>query len=145
MLSNVSTRRVNVQSESRLAFNSTGRAFGASSKRLLIKYFEFQLSVRNPVYRPDPQIMAAPFSTCSLAGWIPRPALFNASKHGTSVKFSEEWSVAERETPEDVWKNAVVYTAQPVPVGEVWRATVLSTSTRKWHGGLVSGWVLCSL
>ena len=86
--------------------------------------------------------MAAPFS--SLAGWTPRPAPFNASKHGTLVEFSEQCSVAERVTPEEDYENAVVYTAQPVPVGEVWRITVLST-TDEWKGGLVSGWVLCSL
>ena len=86
--------------------------------------------------------MAAPYS--SLAGWTPRPAPFDASKHGTRVEFSEQCSVAERVRPEEGHKNAVVYTAQPVPVGEVWRITVLST-IRGWAGGLVSGWVLCSL
>ena len=86
--------------------------------------------------------MAAPCS--SLAGWVPRPAPFDASKHGTLVRFSEQCSVAERVTPNKICKNGVVYTAQPVPVGEVWRITVLST-TDKWGRGLVSGWVLCSL
>ena len=54
--------------------------------------------------------------------------------------------MAEKVRPEDYRNcgNGVVYTAQPVPVGEVWRITVLST-TRGWSGGLVSGWVLCSL
>ena len=41
--------------------------------------------------------------------------------------------------------NAVVYTAQPLAVGQVWRVTVQNT-TRKWRGlgigGLVSVWVL---
>ena len=87
--------------------------------------------------------MAAPCS--SLAGWIPRPAPFNASKHGTLVEFSEQYSVAERVRPEESARNGVVYTAQPVPVGEVWRITVLQNTIRKWAGGLVSGWVLCSL
>ena len=88
--------------------------------------------------------MAAPCS--SLAGWVPRPAPFNASKHGTLVEFSEQCSVAERVRTKarGRYMNGVVYTAQPVPVGEVWRITVLST-TDKWSGGLVSGWVLCSL
>ena len=86
--------------------------------------------------------MAASYS--SLADWIPRPAPFNESKRGKLVKFSEECSVAERVTPEKKCENGVVYTAQPVPVGEVWRITVLNT-TRRWDGGLVSGWVLCSL
>ena len=88
--------------------------------------------------------MAAPHS--SLAGWIPRPAPFNASKHGTRVEFSAQCSVAEKVRPKDAdgFEDGVVYTAQPVPVGEVWRITVLST-VDKWSGGLVSGWVLCSL
>ena len=74
------------------------------------------------------------------------PCPFSASKSGTSIRLSEECSVAEKVRPEDYDNcgNGVVYTAQPVPVGEVWRITVLST-TRGWSGGLVSGWVLCSL
>ena len=76
-------------------------------------------------------------SYSSLAGWIPRPAPFNASKHGTRVVFSEARSVAERKRPDDYNLGAVVYTAQPVPVGEVWRITVLNVS-RKWGTGLVS-------
>ena len=52
--------------------------------------------------------------------------------------------MAERVRPEEDFWSAVVYTAQPVPVGEVWRITVLGT-IRGWDGGLVSGWVLCSL
>ena len=86
--------------------------------------------------------MAAPHS--SLAGWIPRPAPFNASKHGTNVEFSEQCSVAERVRPGGTYQDGVVYTAQPVPLGEVWRITVLSTMN-KWSGELVSGWVLCCI
>ena len=69
---------------------------------------------------------------------VPRP--FSASKCGTSIKLSEECSVAEKVRPEDYHNcgNGVVYTAQPLPVGEVWTITVLST-TRGWTGGLVSG------
>lgn len=76
----------------------------------------------------------------SLASWIPRPASFNASKHGSYIKLSEKCSVAERVKPEfpfGSYNNAIVYTAQPVPVGEVWRITVLCT-THGWGGGLVS-------
>ena len=85
--------------------------------------------------------MATPFS--SLAGLIPRLAPFNASKHGTLVEFSEACSVAERVRPEVDYCNGVVYTAQPVPVGEVWRITVLSTID-KWPLGLVSKWAPCT-
>ena len=79
----------------------------------------------------------------SLSGWIPRPGPFNASKRGARVELSEECSVAERVRPEEDNKNAIVYTAQPVAVGEVWRITVLNVSTTgKWERGLVSEWVL---
>ena len=73
----------------------------------------------------------------SLPDWIPRPAPFNAWKHGQRVQFSEGYSVAERVGPEDNNWNGVVYTALPVTVGEIWRTTVLTT-TKKWPEGLVS-------
>ena len=72
----------------------------------------------------------------SLAGWIPRPAPFDGRNYGTKVKLSEERSVAERDSLIE-WRYGVVYTAQPVPVGDVWRITVLKT-TVTWSGGLVS-------
>ena len=86
--------------------------------------------------------MAAQFVVpSSVADWTPRPAPFNDRKCGTNVRFSEEASVAERVEPEKYPRDAVVYTAQPLAVGQVWRVTVQNT-TRKWHGGLVSVWVL---
>lgn len=88
--------------------------------------------------------MAAPYS--SLAGWISRPAPFNASKRGTRVKLSEMYSVAERvgRGYMGLVDNVVVYTAHPVPVGGVWRMTVIATTG--WlscvFGTLVSGLML---
>ena len=77
----------------------------------------------------------------SVADWTPRPAPFDVRKCGTRARFSEEASVAERVEPEEDYDNAVVYTAQPLAVGQVWRVTVQNT-TRRWHNGLVSVWVL---
>ena len=87
--------------------------------------------------------MAAQFVVpSSVADWTPRPAPFNVRKCGTNARFSEEASVAERVEPEEEFDDAVVYTAQPLAVGQVWRVTVQNT-TRKWYGtGLVSVWVL---
>ena len=68
--------------------------------------------------------MAAQFVVpSSVADWTPRPAPFNVKKCGTNARFSEEASVAERVEPEKYRKNAVVYTAQPLAVGQVWRVT----------------------
>lgn len=74
----------------------------------------------------------------NLGGWIRRPAPFSSSKHGTLARFSEEGSVAERLRSEHFPHKCVVYTAEPVMVGEVWMLTVLNTID-KWAGGLVSG------
>lgn len=72
------------------------------------------------------------------------PAQFDSSRHGTLIKLSETYSVAERMTPEKSWKNGVVYTAQKVSVGKMWKITVLSTNGL-WSGGLVSSRMLCSM
>ena len=87
--------------------------------------------------------MAAQFVVpSSVADWTPRPAPFNVLKRGRNARFSEEASVAKRVEPEKYPANAVVYTAQPLAVGQVWRVTVQNT-TRTWGGyGLVSVWVL---
>ena len=86
--------------------------------------------------------MAAQFVVpSSVTDWTPRPASFNVRKCGRNARFSEEASVAERVEPEEDYDNAVVYTAQPLAAGQVWRVTVQNT-THKWGGGLVSVWVL---
>ena len=61
--------------------------------------------------------------------------------------------MAERVEPERGWCgatvyqlfNAVVYTADHLPLGRVWQTTILSTSTGRWDGGLVSGCVSLSV
>ena len=79
----------------------------------------------------------------SVASWSNRPAPFSTRKHGTRVKFSVDNTVAEKVQSEEVY-NAVVYTADTLPLGQVWQTTILGT-TRGWGVGLVSGCVLCFL
>ena len=78
----------------------------------------------------------------SVASWSTRPAPFNTRKHGRSIKFSLDNAVAERVRRD--YSDAVVYTSDPVPLGRVWQATILGTTTG-WLEGLVSGCVLCFL
>ena len=78
----------------------------------------------------------------SVASWSTRPAPFSTRKHGTDVKFSVDNTVVERVRG---YNGAIVYTEDPVPLGQVWQTTILSTSTAGWGGGLVSGCVLCFL
>ena len=80
----------------------------------------------------------------SVASWSTRPAPFSTRKHGRRVKFSIGNTVAERVEPEEDFDDAVVYTADPLPLGQVWQTTILDTTTR-WSYGLVSGCVLCFL
>ena len=72
-----------------------------------------------------------------LSDWVPGPFVLNTKKCGEGAKFSGDNSVVERERPEE-WGGCVAYTANPLPLGQVWQTTILST-TRKWLGGLVSG------
>ena len=74
----------------------------------------------------------------SVASWSTRPAPFSTRKHGIRVKFSVDNTVAERVGG---WKNAVVYTSVPVPLGQVWQTTMLGTDI-DYRYGLVSGCVL---
>ena len=78
----------------------------------------------------------------SVASWSTRPAPFSTRKHGPRIKFSVDNTVAERVG--DWSSDAVVYTSNPVPLGQVWQTTILDTNTR-WYDGLVSGCVLCFL
>ena len=83
----------------------------------------------------------------SVASWSTRPAPFSTRKHGWNVKFSVDNTVAERVQPENCKKknsDAVVYTADTLPLGRVWQTTILGASTG-YGGGLVSGCVLCFL
>ena len=76
--------------------------------------------------------------------WLATSAPLNTKKHGSRARFSRDDCVVERREPEDYPGDCVVYTRDPLPLGQVWQATILN-STRKWKGfgGLVSGCVLC--
>ena len=73
-----------------------------------------------------------------LSDWVPGPFVLNTKKCGVLAKFSGDNSVVEREPPEENWAGCVTYTANPLPLGQVWQTTILST-TRGWKLGLVSG------
>ena len=73
-----------------------------------------------------------------LSDWVPGPFVLNTKKCGERAKFSGDNSVVEREQPEEYLDGCVTYTANPLPLGQVWQTTILST-TRKWIYGLVSG------
>ena len=73
-----------------------------------------------------------------LSDRVPGPFVLNTKKCGEIAKFSGDNSVVEKERPEDTVVGCVTYTANPLPLGQVWQTTILST-TRKWGVGLVSG------
>ena len=80
----------------------------------------------------------------SVASWPTRPAPFSTRKHGSNVKFSVDNTVAERVQSEEDYQDTVVYTADTLPLGQVWQTTILGTDT-EWGDGLVSGCVLIFL
>ena len=80
----------------------------------------------------------------SVASWSTRPAPFSTRKHGESVKFSVGNTVAQRVQLEKRNGGAVVYTADTLPLGQVWQTTILGTTGGRFNG-LVSGCVLCFL
>ena len=69
-----------------------------------------------------------------LSDWVPGPFVLNTKKCG---RLAGDNSVVERELPEVYSHGCVTYTANPLPLGQVWQTTILSTIW-KW-GGLVSG------
>lgn len=77
-----------------------------------------------------------------MAAWIPRLAPLHICKHGVRVKLSVGCAVAERVKPWETAYDGVVYTAEPIHVGEIWRITVLHIAS-KWSRGLVSVWIAC--
>ena len=76
-----------------------------------------------------------------MAAWVPQLAPLHICKDGVRVKLSVGRAVADRVAGEDAYAG-VVYTAEPLRVGEVWRITVLHTAS-KWSRGLVSVWRVC--
>ena len=85
-----------------------------------------------------------------LSDWVPGPFALNVKKCGVNAKFSEGNSVVTREAYLVHYSGCVAYTANPLPLGQVWQTTILRT-TKKWDGlipmdgrkwwshGLVSG------
>lgn len=72
-----------------------------------------------------------------MAAWVPQLAPLHVCKHGIKIKLSVRCAVAERMKPGEAAYDGVVYTAEPLRVGEIWKITVLHT-TSKWQRGLVS-------
>ena len=79
--------------------------------------------------------------TSDISDWNSMPAPFNRVKCGIRANFSLDKCVVERREPEGYPYDCVVYTREPLSVGQVWQTTVLNTSMRGWNG-LVSGCVL---
>ena len=71
-----------------------------------------------------------------VAGWRSSPAGLNGQTLGKNVRLSDGGCVAER--GEGGLENAVVYTDNAIPVGQVWLVTVLATSRAGSREGLVS-------
>ena len=83
--------------------------------------------------------MAVDFSVVpsDVSDWPATTAPFNTQKYGEKVEFTGDNSIVERlETRRSL--NFVVYTREPLPLGQVWQTTVLKTTTRTRWGGLVS-------
>ena len=77
-----------------------------------------------------------------VSDWIPTPAPLNYNKSGVRAVFTSDNSILERRDPESDNGGCVSYTAHPLPLGQVWQATVLETTTTYTLGaGLVSGCV----
>ena len=73
-----------------------------------------------------------------LSDRVPIPFVLNTKKCGIRAKFSGDNSVVERKRPGWYWNGGVAYTANPLPLGQVWQTTILGT-TESWAGGVVSG------
>ena len=77
-----------------------------------------------------------------LSDWVPGPFVLNTKKCGVMrAKFSGDNSVVERVRPEEDY-GGCTYTANPLPLGQVWQTTILSTTRfTEWSTfiGLVSG------
>lgn len=70
-----------------------------------------------------------------LSKWSCQPLALHHN-HGKSVQLSENDSVAKRKYG---FRNAMVFTAGPVPIGGILQLTLLRTDERL-VGGLVSPW-----
>lgn len=75
---------------------------------------------QNKTLGKPPAVHAVDFSDMN---WSSQPAVLHR-RHGGNVKLSENDTVAERVNPH-LWYDGVVMTAEPVPVGGMFQATVL--------------------
>ena len=73
-----------------------------------------------------------------LSDWVPGPFVLDTKKCGEKAKFSEDNSVVERERPDEYPVCCVTYTANPLPLGQVWQTTILGTTWTEWRWGMVS-------
>ena len=78
--------------------------------------------------------------------WVASPIPFNAREHGVSALLSGDDSVVEWRDPDSYTTGScVLYTQDPLPLGKVWKTTVLETTAvyGRLIGGLVSGCKVC--
>ena len=90
-----------------------------------------------------------------LSDWVPRPFALNVKKCGVHAKFSGDVnSVVEREGHVWHYSGCVAYTANPLPLGQVWQTTILDTikaldgvipGRKWWNYGLVSPCIVYSV
>ena len=85
---------------------------------------------QNQARRKPPAVHAVDFSDIN---WSSQPAVLHR-RHGKNIRLSENNTVAERERS---FRDGVVMTAEPVPVGGMFQVTVLEEGEGP-HGGLVS-------
>ena len=81
----------------------------------------------------QPAVHAVDFG--SDINWSSQPAIFHR-RHGRSIWLSESNTVAQKVQKWD-WRNGVVMTAEPVPVGAMFQVTVLE-KVKTRSGDLVS-------
>ena len=80
-----------------------------------------------------PAVHAVDFSDIN---WSSQPAILHR-RHGDMITLSGRNCVAERVNASWNFKDGVVMTAEPVPVGGLFQVTV-QEKEKKWSGGLVS-------
>ena len=82
-------------------------------------------------------------SAAAVSNWIVIPAPLSKKNSGNDAEFSANCSTVRRVDPERNKIGCVCYTSDPLPLGNLWQTTVLSTSS-SWsgYGGFVSEWVV---
>ena len=70
--------------------------------------------------------------------WIAAPAPFHGTKKGERAELSDGNCVVKRKGAEIIDSHCVCFTANPLPVGQLWKVEVLCTDVRRWKSELVS-------